>query len=1459
MDDEFQLGRPVTRTPSWLLGSDILFAKDPRRGFEKLLETMGHAEKKGQKAKELGREIQHLKSRERDASKQIASLRRTVERLSQENERLKSTKAHQIEKSFWALRRGIRNPNKVLTEAVALLRNQFKNSENGVAAANVQVDEFTNSQELMSVMLERPQAGILSKLLNRSYFREGKVRLPDQLASEHPELLSQLGQHEKQIVEMARGWLPFLTDEIYVPPRGAGTAYQPVPNSILYCVNNTSHFESNGYAIRTDGLVAALKEAGYDVTIFARTGYPWDSASNAYRIKPERRVEEMYRDTPVIYSDGASIHKTPFSAYLQVCTDAIVREASRKRVSLIHSASNHLIALPALIAARRLGIPFVYEVRGLWELSEASSKPEYRNSDRYNIARRLENLVISEADHVLAINQQVADRIIGDTGATSVSLLPNSIDSSLYRPLELNAGLKADLGIPVDATIVGYAGSVVEYEGLDDLIRAFDRISDKRPDLHIVIVGDGKAQGSLQELAAATRHKERIHFIGRVPHDEVKEYLSIFDATTCLRKRRDVTELVTPLKPLESMASGILVLGSDVAPVKDLLDGEDGPRGIIVPAEDIDAIGRALTEITNSERLPQGVMASRARLWVVDYRSWDSLARHVQNLYRNLSKQNEVGNNRRLKDVTLAVIADEFTATTISGATNVIELTPENWGQQLGSTHVDALFVESAWEGKDGAWRRKVGHYSDAESETLTTIINHCRQQRIPTIFWNKEDPVHTKRFLATATQFDHIFTTDADCIPIYQRHAATTKTIASASFFATPELHNPIPLDVPRKSQAVFAGTYYGNRFPERKGDLDALLEAAAATFGLVIFDRQADEAESPYRFPESLSDMVQGAVSYNEMLDIYRKFAVQLNVNSVTSSPTMFSRRVVEAIASGANVLSGPGMGVKLTLDGTVPVVTSKEDALNILEAWQHLPAVQLRDIWSAFRVVASQHLSSNRLTMMLRAAGVPAGVLPRPTVTIRYSRATSIVDQSVPAHLQPVASDSLSVPRNQAVVQVLQTSSDSGVAEIQVDLGDIDIPVDECFADDLVAIVSLTSLERFRVNFVDAYSQKSSMSERVQIDAETDHDQSQVQFNRPLLEVPGYRTEPPQARVSVRVSPTVLIAGHDLKFLGRLPEFLEDRGYRVTYDRWLDHTKHDVEESQRQLGASDFVFCEWALGNVEWYSQRVKPEQRLTTRFHLQELQRNYLDRARKENIGEVIFVSNQVRKEAFRKFNLGELASRVVSNIVDTGALTLPKEPGAEKTLGFVGIVPRRKRLDRALDLLSEIRRVDPEFSMRVKGKTHADYPWLADRPEELEYFEKQFERINSDPLLQSAVVFDGFGADMAHWYRRIGYAISTSDFESFHYTLSDGAASGAIPLSVPWAGADEMFPRSWVAHSTKDMAQRILALSKDHERRQHQVQDAYKFVMDNSSEEVVLPMLLTSITGGNVDESRQDQK
>jgi len=287
------------------------------------------------------------------------------------------------------------------------------------------------------------------------------------------------------------------------------------------------------------------------------------------------------------------------------------------------------------------------------------------------------------------------------------------------------------------------------------------------------------------------------------------------------------------------------------------------------------------------------------------------------------------------------------------------------------------------------------------------------------------------------------------------------------------------------------------------------------------------------------------------------------------------------------------------------------------------------------------------------------------------------------------------------------------------------------------------------------------------------------------------------------------TVLIAGHDLKFINSIAKEMMKRGFNVLQDKWVNHTTHDVGKSRSLLNAADVVICEWALGNSVWYSNNVRDDQSLFIRFHRQEIETDFLQNINWDSVDNIVFIAPLIQREAAEKFNIPKGKDILLLNSVDTSRFVREKSEQSGRTLGLMGMVPRMKRFDKALDILHQLNQQGLNFQLRIKGKQPTDYHWMQDRPEEMKWYETQMKRLEEDPHLIGQVHFDGWGNNVPEWFSEVGFILSVSDFEGSHQAVAEGAASGAVPIIIEWPGASEVYPQDWCVDTVNDAVDMII--------------------------------------------------
>ncbi|ANR61417.1 hypothetical protein C627_02135 [Corynebacterium glutamicum ZL-6] len=1310
-------------------------------------------------------------------------------------------------------------PTTVVQKAKALTAQQ--NTEHVASAPK------KKQKNPIEVFEASPNLKNFEKTLNFHWYNLGSISGAQEFIESNPKFAEQASDKTTILIKRIAGDFRLMRNGVQLPERSEGVAYLAEPERIMYTVHQTPSFNSNGYSTRTHGVANGIIAAGGDVVVVGRSGYPWDSRVDRNKPAQERFVDTIDEVT-YIHNPGPNLNSEALDDYMNEVADTFVREARLCKPSTIQSASNFRTAIPALIAARRIGVPFVYEVRGLWEFTEASAKPGFENTERFDQMKNLETFVAKNADRVLAITRQVAAELVErGVDADRISILPNAVDPSTFVPIPKDRKYVEAKKFSPDIPAIGFAGSFVGYEGLDLLIEASARLTEENVAHQVVLAGSGTEEENLKALSTKLNLKN-IHFLGRLPQNEIVRLMSTFDIVACPRTSTVVTELVSPLKPLESFATCTATVVSDVSPNRDLA-GEPGvfQRALQFQAGNTEALAASLRTLIENEDLRRD-LGRTSRLWVIRERNWKQIGTDIRREHRAAGEfyvSNTVS-GRELKNIKVGVIADEFTRVSLQATFDAVIIDRAIWRNQISTQNIDFLFVESAWEGNGGQWHRGVGYYGEVENTDLFELLDECNQKSIPTVFWNKEDPVHFQRFEKTAARFDHVFTTDANMIQKYRAlEGSRNITVSSHSFYSQPSVHNPLPTEREFSPTVAYAGTYYGDRYKDRSKRLDALLQSSYE-YGLDIFDRQANNPDSPYKFPAKFQRFVRGALPYEEVIKTYKSHLAHMNVNSVENSPTMFSRRVVEIPASGGILMSAEGRGITETLGSVLATSNDKRMYTAWLNDWATNPNAWFAERWMQMRAVFRAHTSSTALSILARTVGIPSTNPGLPDYALECETLdASNVQKILTFSVRPAAiiieklDEDLTETLMRSGVSVVKNAS---TLDAHVEwIGRYNSEVARTFYEDLLSATTYGEWAFLDavVAEIDSYaaplaSPTTEKPGQFALSRTSNHQVMNEAGITLLMPLPSAISAAPVTkaprRISKRPDPKVLIAGHDLKFINGFIDHLRSEDINVETDTWAGHNLHEEAESQAKLENSDIIICEWGLGNAVWYSRNVSDHQKLIVRVHSQELFLPYLSQIDHDRVDAYIFVGELIRKAAVISHGVPEHKTRVIPNSVDTTGLDLPKDEESAHTIGLVGIIPRSKRLDLALDLVDELHKHGASYKLRIKGKMPSDYPWMKNRLEELEFYDKQFARIDKiNAAHPGSVVMDGYGNDMPEWFQKIGIALSSSDFESFHFTLADGGASGALPISLNWPGADLIYPESWLSGSIAQMAQQIL--------------------------------------------------
>lgn len=394
---------------------------------------------------------------------------------------------------------------------------------------------------------------------------------------------------------------------------------------ILHVLDHSLPLHS-GYTFRTRAILRAQIAKGWEVR----------------GITGRRHVADGPMEETV---DGLRFHRTPGEASggnplirewrdISAHADAIEALVRQWRPDVIHAHSPVLNALAAQKVAKRHGLPMIYEIRAFWEDAAVGNGTGTEGSPRYWLTRQLETHAVRNADAVAVICEGLrGDLIARGIDPAKIIVSPNGVDLEQFGdPVARDPALTDRLGL-AGADVVGFIGSFYDYEGLDDLIAAMPKLVRARPRAKLLLVGGGPMEQALRAQAMASPFADHIVFVGRVPHDQVEHYYAQVDVLAYPRKAMRLTELVTPLKPLEAMAQGRLVAASDVGGHRELI--ENGVTGTLFAPDDPAAIAASLAGLF-ADRGGWEARRAVARVFVERERNWSSNILRYEPVYQRL-------------------------------------------------------------------------------------------------------------------------------------------------------------------------------------------------------------------------------------------------------------------------------------------------------------------------------------------------------------------------------------------------------------------------------------------------------------------------------------------------------------------------------------------------------------------------------------------------------------------------------------------------------------------------------------------------------------------------------------------------------------------------------------------------------------------------------------------------------
>jgi PEP-CTERM/exosortase A-associated glycosyltransferase len=389
---------------------------------------------------------------------------------------------------------------------------------------------------------------------------------------------------------------------------------------ILHVLDHSIPLHS-GYTFRTLSILREQRKLGWETLHLTSTKHfaakDDEESVDGWHFFRTRSTPTLSRRLPVL-NQAMVVNDTARRL------DEVVRKV---QPNLIHAHSPALNGLAAIRVARKHRLPVVYELRACWEDAAVDHGTTTEGSLRYRVSRGLESWVLRRADAVTTIceglRQDICARGIPEE---RVTVIPNAVDPQQF-PLIATADreLRAKYGLQ-NAFVLGFLGSFYGYEGLDVLIEALPGILEFEPNAKVLLVGGGREEPRLTERVAQLGLQDRVLLVGRVPHNDVARYYSLVDLLVYPRKSMRLTETVTPLKPLEAMAQGRLLIASAVGGHRELI--RDGETGFLFepdsPAALTQAVQRALQARVHWPKILQA-----GRHFVETERCWQtSVARY---------------------------------------------------------------------------------------------------------------------------------------------------------------------------------------------------------------------------------------------------------------------------------------------------------------------------------------------------------------------------------------------------------------------------------------------------------------------------------------------------------------------------------------------------------------------------------------------------------------------------------------------------------------------------------------------------------------------------------------------------------------------------------------------------------------------------------------------------------------
>ena len=460
--------------------------------------------------------------------------------------------------------------------------------------------------------------------------KKGELGNARNILLHHPFTAKMNRLYRRRLDEM----LQFSSSGFPVKPSTAVRA--PYNGRVLFALHVSLPHDRNGYALRSQAVLQALRDAGVEAGAVTRPGYPLDQP----RLRGKSMaLEETELVGGVTYTRALSCEPSmtgPPSEYINHYAALLMQTAQCRGASILHAGSNFMDGLSACMAAGKAGLSSIYEMRGLWHETRAFHDPGYHRTEEYRYCARMELTAARHADAVVTLSKAMRAYLVEQGLDTEkVVVVPNGVDAARFAPRPQDAALKAKLGLEEGVVVAGFFGSLEEYEGLHLAIDAVENISARGVPIALLIIGTGQAESRLRAHALQSKAARRVIFTGHVPFAEIPRYCSCLDFFVLPRLEHRLTRLVPPIKILEPMCMGKAVIVSDLEP---LLESVLPDRtGMVCRSGDRQSLEEAMHLLASNASLREA-LGIAGRSWVLDHRTWPRLCERYLDLYERLPR-----------------------------------------------------------------------------------------------------------------------------------------------------------------------------------------------------------------------------------------------------------------------------------------------------------------------------------------------------------------------------------------------------------------------------------------------------------------------------------------------------------------------------------------------------------------------------------------------------------------------------------------------------------------------------------------------------------------------------------------------------------------------------------------------------------------------------------------------------